>query len=530
MRELLAKIATIADEPDEGEEARLRHHMLVYAGLLMSAGGMLWGTIACAVGLYWQSAVPYGYVLVTAVNYLVLSRSRNFPVARSVQISISLLLPFAFQWVLGGFVGSGAIMIWSMLAIVGSFALEDRGGIWKWLCAFTALTVGSGLIERHLVTPAAIDSASIRTTFFALNLVTVPSVAFLLTFYAREDALNVIGIKSKQLEASQQALVQSEKLAALGQLVAGVAHELNTPLGAIRASVGNLAGTLDTVQLLPALTASTTPEELTSFIALLRSAGAATPLPTSKEERQARRALRAQLDELGVAGSAAVADILVDVGLVRVTDDHMAALKSSRQTELVKHVFSLTALQRNGANIRLAADRAAKIVFALKSYAHPGAEDVRAPASVGQNIETVLTLYHNYIKRGVEVAGVFDEDTVIDGMHDQLNQVWTNLIHNALQAMDYRGNMVIEAERVDDGVRVRVIDSGKGIPDDIQPKIFEPFFTTKGVGEGTGLGLSICKDIVARHNGTIDVESKPGRTCFSVYLPGKPMTAGESHV
>jgi signal transduction histidine kinase len=97
--------------------------------------------------------------------------------------------------------------------------------------------------------------------------------------------------------------------------------------------------------------------------------------------------------------------------------------------------------------------------------------------------------------------------------------VWTNLIHNAVQALEGEGNLIIETARQEGGVVVRVIDDGPGIPAEVLPRIFEPFFTTKRKGEGTGLGLRIVEQIVARHAGRISVESQPGRTCFSVWLP-----------
>jgi signal transduction histidine kinase len=102
---------------------------------------------------------------------------------------------------------------------------------------------------------------------------------------------------------------------------------------------------------------------------------------------------------------------------------------------------------------------------------------------------------------------------------DELNQVWTNLIHNALQAMDNQGTLTIEAVQKDTSVLVKITDSGKGIPPEILPKIFEPFFTTKPAGEGSGLGLDIVKKIIEKHQGKIDVESVPGKTAFTVSLP-----------
>ncbi|NEO89658.1 MAG: GHKL domain-containing protein, partial [Moorea sp. SIO3G5] len=102
---------------------------------------------------------------------------------------------------------------------------------------------------------------------------------------------------------------------------------------------------------------------------------------------------------------------------------------------------------------------------------------------------------------------------------DELNQVWTNLIHNALQAMENKGNLIINVRQEDDQIKVSITDTGKGIPPEIQPKIFQPFFTTKPAGEGSGLGLDIVRKIVEKHHGHMEVESVPGETTFTVSLP-----------
>ena len=142
-----------------------------------------------------------------------------------------------------------------------------------------------------------------------------------------------------------------------------------------------------------------------------------------------------------------------------------------------------------------------------------------------ESLETVLELYNSQIRQGVELERSFQSVPLVAAHADQLIQVWTNLIHNAVQAMDGKGKLHLATHQHAGQIVVSVTDSGPGIPADVQEKIFEPFFTTKARGEGSGLGLHICKEIISRHDGKIQVSSLPGRTTFNVWLPAtEPVT------
>ncbi len=343
-------------------------------------------------------------------------------------------------------------------------------------------------------------------------------------FLHRRDIANAaLKEKNEELARSQQALVQSEKMAALGQLVAGVAHELNTPLGAIVASVGNIATSLDrTLEELPAVLAAASEADLVGVRALVAEGASALTL-TSREERALRTRLEGELEQEAVPNARSVARALVSMGGIGDLAPHLPLLRSARAEPLLGAVASLASLRRNSGTIGTAADRAAKIVFALKSYAHPGAAGGEpTEARLSDNLETVLTLYQNQIKGGVQLVRTFEDPCTVLGRHDELNQVWTNLVHNALQAIQYRGRIELRLAREPERVLLQVIDSGPGIPAAVQGRIFEPFYTTKAQGEGSGLGLSISREIIERHQGTIGVESRPGRTVFTVALPTTP--------
>ena len=514
--------ASFADQPGDSAEEILKHRFLVLAGTVMSGGGLLWGTLAAASGLWMQSTIPYGYTALTAVNFSILAATRNFPLARLFQQTLSLLLPFLFQWSLGGFVASGCVMIWALFALIGSLTFEDVTSNMRWLGLYIGLTLFSAAVDPWLPVPAQLASGELASVFFGINLTVVSSCVFGLTLYfvrSRHAATQELAEKNRQLAASQQALIQSEKMAALGQLVAGVAHELNTPLGAIRASVENMTSAIAAViATLPKVLGKLDDTGRDRFDAMISHAAMAVPM-TSREERSARKAMTTELEIAGIEDPRRVAETLVDIGITSNLEHHMPLLKREDRLDLLQGAYDVTSLSRNCDNIHLASDRAAKIVFALKTYAHPGAEGSSESRSLADGLDTVITLYRNQIKHGVELVREYEDEGQIPGRHDQLNQVWTNLVHNALQAMNHKGTLTIRTSGTEDTVRVSIGDTGGGIPKNIQPRLFEPFFTTKEAGEGSGLGLSICREIIDAHGGTITFDTSDAGTTFHVDLP-----------
>jgi adenylate cyclase len=182
-KSLLLKVGGIGDIPTSSKEEKLRHRFLIYMGILMSGGGILWGSITLYHDLIIPSLIPYGYVILTILNFTYLYISKNFRIVRFTQVLISLLLPFFFQWSLGGFIPSGAMMIWSTLAIVGSLTFTDAKSNIKWLILFTILTIVTGLIDGIVNAHSIQISPSVNTVFFVINIIVVSAIVFGLTIY-----------------------------------------------------------------------------------------------------------------------------------------------------------------------------------------------------------------------------------------------------------------------------------------------------------------------------------------------------------
>jgi signal transduction histidine kinase/HAMP domain-containing protein len=324
------------------------------------------------------------------------------------------------------------------------------------------------------------------------------------------------------LNSTRDQLVESEKMAALGQLVASIAHEINTPLGAISSSSEGMAGYIEALLLeAPPMLALLDVEGREAYDYLFSKALHPRSIEAaSKDDRIHRKALGATLEAHGVAAPPGTADDLVEVGLTELPAEGLAFLSGPNGLTVLDLVLKAFWLVRSQSIISIASDKAAASIRALKNYAHVEAGTETSEFSLLGEIESILSLYYGKLKSGIELRRRYDEVPPLRGQRDLLNQVWINLLNNALQAMDYRGTLEIAIFPAEDGfVGVSFADDGPGIPEALRDKIFKPFFSTKKRGEGSGLGLSICKKIVEEHGGRIAYESRPGRTVFTVQLP-----------
>ena len=328
-------------------------------------------------------------------------------------------------------------------------------------------------------------------------------------------------INLNELKSTQTQLIQSEKMAALGQITSGVAHEVNTPLGAINASSENIDSSIDYIfTQLPLMIKSLPADNLKLFFQLVRESQSGYSDKLSlREKRRLRKRIDDEIGTYGVSRSDFMADHLLEMGLYRNIDKWIPLLKHAKNQEIFQTARDLASVRAGNEIIKMSVQKASKILFALKKFSHRDYMGEKSEVDLIESIETVLTIYDNYLATGIKVVKNYDQIPKLNLYAEEIIQVWTNLIHNALQAMDYSGTLILSIKDVEEHVVVSISDSGSGVSEDIKDRIFEPLFSTRKEGGSSGLGLDIVKKIVEKHAGKISFRSIPGETTFEVQIP-----------
>ena len=333
----------------------------------------------------------------------------------------------------------------------------------------------------------------------------------------------LVGLMSDRIRETTRIEQQKDRLAGLGKLSAGLAHELNNPASAAKRATGQLREILKKIrnashelgrrELTPAQKAEIEKLEA-SFV---QQAGPpADALTISDLEDQIDSLLRSH-------GQNDLWQLASDLARKNVKPEALESLFSILDADTAR-----AALVRIAASVEVAGllneiesstSRISDLVRAIKEYTYMDQAPVQN-VDIVRGLETTLTILNHKLKRGVVVQRDYPSaPLLISSFGSELNQVWTNIIDNAIDAMNGQGELRIRAYREEPCVVVEIGDNGPGISPEVKEHIFEPFFTTKGVGEGTGLGLDTVQRIVKKHRGNIQVNSRPGDTRFQVYLP-----------
>jgi signal transduction histidine kinase len=317
-----------------------------------------------------------------------------------------------------------------------------------------------------------------------------------------------------------------ERLASLGTMAAGLAHELNNPAAAARrasaAMCEELAVLSSTIGHFVA--AGISREQAEELVILQREAldaAAARTALSTLDAADAEDDLRDALEDLGLANGWKYAEPLAGAGVDAAWLARVAASAGGGTEAAVAWVAASLTASKLASEIADSTERMSRLVGAVKSYAYMDQGEV-VDVDVREGLETTLVILGHKLKHThIEVVRHYDETLPrLLARGGELNQVWTNLLDNAIAALGDAGTITITTRRDDDCAVVEIADDGPGIPPEIRDRVFDPFFTTKGVGEGTGLGLDTARRIVQdRHRGSLSLHSDPGRTAFRVRLP-----------
>ena len=382
-----------------------------------------------------------------------------------------------------------------------------------WIFAISALTGSPVPVQLQAETPcrvALIEPAEFERLAFAH-----PAVHRRVMRQVAPVMANLMGIEQNR-----------ERLAALGTMAAGLAHELNNPAAAARRAAADLADAVDVVTatlhgFVEAGIERDTAAELVALHqeALARAAGRE-PLD-ALDAADAEDELLERLEALGVPEPWRIAEPLATAGADEEWLDRVATLAGPATPIALRWVAATLTARGLAAELQESTERMSGLVGAVKAYAYMDRGAV-VDVDVHEGVETTLKVLGHKL-RHTQIAVVRDYDRELPRLSvrgPELNQVWTNLFDNAIDALGERGTITIATRRDGDCARIDITDDGPGIPPDIRDRIFDSFFTTKDVGHGTGLGLATARRIVVdRHGGSLTVDSEPGRTTFHVWLP-----------
>ena len=323
------------------------------------------------------------------------------------------------------------------------------------------------------------------------------------------------------LQATQTQLIQAEKMASLGLLVSNVAHEINTPIGAIKSSGALVADTLEsTLADMPKLFALLDAAPRGLFVQLVLGKKDPSQPISTREERAITKQIAVQLELAQVEDTNRKARLLTNLRAHQNPLDYLPLLQHPESDFILGVASNIANVVNSTHNINTAVEKVSRVVYALKALSGHDVVKAAIVAPLQPDMDKALAKYQSQMK-SVELVTNFQSDMLpIHADHDAMEQLCIHLVMNALQAMNYEGKLTVGIKAENNQAIISVTDTGTGIADDIKDRIFEPFFTTRTSGEGSGMGLAIVKRIVEQHQGRIEVKTELGMgSTFTVVLP-----------
>lgn len=582
MKKLIDRLASVGNLPEDSEETKLHKRFLIYMALLMSGGGLLWGTICVVFGVYFPATIPYGYTLITVFNLLFFSATKRFRAVRFVQVLMSLLLPFLFQWSLGGFVVSGAVMLWALVALVGSVSFQSVRLAARWLLAYVVLTIVSGLIDSHLSFLRILVPSHVTVLFFVINIVAMSSIVagLMLYFVNQRDLANgkLLRLKEELEVIVQNRTVElSEALAHLTAIVdniadglvvtndQGVVTRINPSLRRMFSTNGDDPLTKHVGELAPDIgdlvTNSCHTRGMSSAEVPLtggRTGKAVTnPINQDYYDEAEKRRKRQCIGSVTV-----IRDITREKEIDAMKTDFISNVSHELRTPLTSvlgfakiigkklddSIFPKLDLEeqklrravdqvRGNINIIVSeGERLTSLINDVLDISKMEAGKIEwnfQPNQLGDILNHAVEATSGLFASNERVSLVKEiapDLPVIELDRHRIIQVVVNLISNASK-FTKEGSVTVRAEKRREEILVGITDTGMGIRPEHQDNIFEKF---KQVGDtltdkptGTGLGLPICRQIVESHGGRIWVESEFGKgSTFFFTLPLSRNAAG----
>ena len=334
----------------------------------------------------------------------------------------------------------------------------------------------------------------------------------------------------KKSQESQSQVVMQDKLGSLRQLIAGIAHEINNPLGAIESSRDVLSDCLlrilDSLAEIAQWLACDNGPLLADLIEAAKTGHNSLMELSTRDRRQFRDNYSDLFRLSGIEDYQILSRKMVELCVYEDIEKYIPLLKEEDVVDKLDGIADIVDAFAASETIKTAVSKTSKMIKALNSYIKnetdfSSGDAMRVNIEIGQSLENVLFLFQSSIKSHIQLEfEVEDELPLIYGVSDEINQVWTNVIQNAIQAMEDKGKLSVKALKYDGGVVVHVTDEGCGMNEETKSKIFEPMFTTRPPGEGVGLGMNIVEKVVQKHFGKVEVKSEEGKgTTVSIYLP-----------